>query len=201
MNTKERILDTALALFNTQGIDSITVRHIAQEMGISHGNLQYHYPNTNEIINALYGRLAAALDAIMLNIPHEGPEMLVRIRQSVESAYHLIYEYRFIFLHFVEVCRRIPGVRKDYNGLIKRREQQFLAMIDLLKATGLFRKNTPEAACRHLVSQMVIITDFWLSSNEITLHLKGGKAVAHYCEVFWALFYPYLTPKGVRQFS
>ena len=39
MTTKEKIIDTALQLFNKQGIDPVTTRHIAKEMNISHGNL------------------------------------------------------------------------------------------------------------------------------------------------------------------
>lgn len=54
MGTKEKILATALELFNEQGIDVITIRHIAKEMGISHSNIQYYFKNADDIITTIY---------------------------------------------------------------------------------------------------------------------------------------------------
>ncbi|WP_240510954.1 TetR/AcrR family transcriptional regulator [Algoriphagus antarcticus] len=43
LKTKEKILLTAIKLYNPSGVQIITSRHIAAEMGISHGNLDCHY--------------------------------------------------------------------------------------------------------------------------------------------------------------
>ena len=43
MNTKHKILKTALDLFNKEGLDQVSVRRIAVEMNISDGNLRYHF--------------------------------------------------------------------------------------------------------------------------------------------------------------
>jgi AcrR family transcriptional regulator len=52
--TRERILQAALMLFNRFGEPSVTVSAIAADMGISHGNLYYHYPSKEKIVEDLF---------------------------------------------------------------------------------------------------------------------------------------------------
>ncbi len=61
MTTKEKILEAARELFNKEGIDAITTRHVAARLGISHGNLCYHYPRKEILIEKLYYELVEKL--------------------------------------------------------------------------------------------------------------------------------------------
>lgn len=197
--TKEKILDTALELFNEQGINAITVRHIAQAMGISHGNLQYHFANTDLIIQALYDRLADRFDELLQAAPAQLTDELSAFRKGVEASYQLIYTYRFIFLHFVEIGRRLPAITKHYKENLKKRKPQFMQLFGIMQQKGIFRKDIPAEVLDLFIHQVFIVSDFWLSSNEITLQLSGKKALDYYNKIFWNMFYPYLTAKGLKQ--
>ncbi len=51
--TAERILEAALDLFNRLGEPNVSTTAVAAQLGISPGNLYYHYLAKEEIVNAL----------------------------------------------------------------------------------------------------------------------------------------------------
>ena len=52
-NTRARILTAAAQLFEQQGYRSVSMRAIAAQLGISVGNLTYHFPHKQDIATAL----------------------------------------------------------------------------------------------------------------------------------------------------
>ena len=50
MNTKEKIFDTALDLFSKKGYDSVSLREIAEEVGIKKSSIYSHYPSKEAIL-------------------------------------------------------------------------------------------------------------------------------------------------------
>lgn len=191
MNSKEKILNAALLLYNEQGIRNITTRHIAASIGMSGGNLHYHFKHTEDIIKALFNELALAYDGLMANA-QSVPLDLNAIAFLTEASFKLVNQYRFIFINFVEIGKWIPEIRDAYYQLIQKREQQFLKVFDDLIANGIFRDDIPTANKRGLVKQFFIINDFWLSHNELTDQYTGEDALNEYQKAIDVLLWPYL---------
>ena len=55
MNTKQKILDSALDLFSEQGYMAVSVRDIASKVGIKASSLYNHFENKQNIFNELVG--------------------------------------------------------------------------------------------------------------------------------------------------
>jgi AcrR family transcriptional regulator len=64
INTKSKIKSIALNLFNRMGTLSVSLNTIAKEVGISPGNLRYHYKTREEIILDLYYDMQTKIESL-----------------------------------------------------------------------------------------------------------------------------------------
>ena len=56
MDTREKILHCAEELFRQKGYNGVSLRDIAEAAGIRVGNLTYHYPRKEQLVEAIFSR-------------------------------------------------------------------------------------------------------------------------------------------------
>jgi AcrR family transcriptional regulator len=76
-DTRERILDVALELFNDQGYDGTSLREIAERLGITKAALYYHFERKEDILLELHLRLHALGRDVLDRIDQAGDERAV----------------------------------------------------------------------------------------------------------------------------
>ena len=65
MKTRDKILAAALTLFNEQGEHKVSTNHVAAHLGMSPGNLYYHFKNKQAIIFELFLAHEAQIEAAL----------------------------------------------------------------------------------------------------------------------------------------
>jgi AcrR family transcriptional regulator len=60
--TRERIRDTALALIDEQGLDEVSMRRLADALGVQAASLYSHYKNKDEVLDAVANLLVSGVD-------------------------------------------------------------------------------------------------------------------------------------------
>src|SRR3546814_9196172 len=109
-DTRQRILDCALAMFNAQGEPTVTTNHIADELEISPGNLYYHFRNKDDIIEQLFARFDARMDDA-LAAPDGRLPALEDIWLQLHLAFETIWDYRFLYRDLVAILSRNRRLR------------------------------------------------------------------------------------------
>lgn len=199
METRERILETARKQFNEYGIKTVTVRQIAAEMKISHGNLCYHFPSTTAIIRALYEELVESFSAAISALPLN-PNRIAFIRETTKAVAEKMYDYRFFFIDFVAIIRNDEWIRRHYRKLMEERKAQFAFIYSLLTAEGLLQKERFPGHYARLVELQFLSGDFWLS-RAVIKGIKGKeKQIDFFLEMQFAPIIGCLTEKGLKQF-
>jgi AcrR family transcriptional regulator len=201
MTTKQRILQTSLQLFNQYGVDTVTVRHIAKELGMSHGNLCYHFPNTDAIAETLYDSLIGELNSVL----HE-PEVFNTI--NLQTLYRLcafvfekLYKYKFLIQDFISLTRRNPSLKQKHRDLVNSRRIFFRMGIDAGIQAGFLKPDIIEGQYENFFNQLFIIGDFWLASAEILFEGGEEDKLPTYLNIAFTLIVPYLTEKGLNEYK
>lgn len=193
MQTKDKILQAALDCYNEEGLRVVTTRTIANRLGISVGNLHYHFKHTEDIITALFEKMAKEYDELLSYMRQMTLHDLSSMNEVFNSSFGLITKYKFVFLHFVELSNWVPAVLTLYTELVERQKIQLLEIFMAFIDKGIFRDDLPDFVWRGLARQIFIVSDFWLSNNELTDRLTGQAAAASYRNFMHSVFYPYLN--------
>lgn len=193
--TKEKILDTSLELFNEHGVASVSLRQVAKELGISHGNLIYHYTSKNEIIETLHKRL---LDkAIEENKKlKETDSLLENFKQVNEIGFEMVYNYKFFFIDLVQIMKGNKKLHKDFLEAEKIRFAMYHALFEKLISGKLMRQPEYPAEYTELIERIRIYSDFWVSSSAIYCQTEKPRTIEKHVRLLLATLYPYLTKKG-----
>ncbi|AQZ35302.1 TetR family transcriptional regulator [Pseudomonas sp. LPH1] len=164
MKTRERILQTALQLFNEQGEPNVSTLEIANELDISPGNLYYHFHGKEPLILELFERFQSEM-APLLDPPAEA-------QLDVEDYWlflHLIVErlsqYRFLFQDLSNLAGRLPKLARGICHWLNALKRTLASLLARLMADG--QLNSGTQALGQLVEQITLTLLFSLDYQRI----------------------------------
>ncbi|WP_242107391.1 TetR/AcrR family transcriptional regulator [Luteimonas aquatica] len=158
--TRQRILDAALTMFNAQGEPNVTTNHIADELEISPGNLYYHFRNKDDIIEQLFSRFDTRMDEALT--PPEGrlPE-LEDIWLQLHLVFECIWDYRFLYRDLVEILSRNRRLRIRFARILKRADDSAHEVMRGLTQAGVIRASAAELDAAS--TNVLVLATFWLN--------------------------------------
>ncbi|MGB0526066.1 MAG: TetR/AcrR family transcriptional regulator [Flammeovirgaceae bacterium] len=198
--TRERILDTALQLFNEKGIGVVSSKHISDEMGISYGNLCYHFPKKDDIIMQLYLNMQTDLDEQFRLIQEEifGFDFMVK---SLQALLRTVYRYKFIYLDITIMTRRNEEIKKHAIQQVEMRRKMLKGLIEFLIHEGYAKFEKVEGHYDKLVHIMLILLNSWIADSETFYKGSEEDKIGYYLDLFYSFMRPSLTKKGIEAFN
>ena len=82
------MLDAAIGLADARGIDALTMRGLAQELGVEAMTLYYYVRNKDEILTGIVDRVVSEFE-----LPSSRDEWKAAIRATAISAYHVLIRH------------------------------------------------------------------------------------------------------------
>ena len=159
LKTRDRILEKSLELFNEQGERKISTNHIAAALGISPGNLYYHFRNKDEIIFELFCRYEqATLNLLMA--PEDRPLTYADKIAYFEGILGNMWEYRFLHRDLEHLMADNPALKAHYPNFGLQVLAQGQRIYQRLSESGLIEANPDEVTA--LILNIWIIVTSWI---------------------------------------
>ncbi len=175
-NTKEKILSTALALLNNEGEINISSVDIAAVMGISPGNLYYHYKGKEIIIEELFSDFEAELRQV-LAAPVAKPLAIEDNWIFLYIIFEEIFDFRFFYYNLTSLLERIPTLRPKFVRLLMLMQSTFERLLSNLEAGGhLFFKADEKVV---LAERLTAHFTYWLPYADLRGYKGSPKSRIH----------------------
>jgi AcrR family transcriptional regulator len=194
--TAERILEVTLELFNRFGEPNVSTTLISAEMRISPGNLYYHYPAKDELINALYARFDAQLKELLQGA--DGVENVEDAWLFFHLLFELIWQYRFLYRDLNDLLSKNRRLETHFQFVLQAKNRAVLALLDGLARGGALRLTRAEAT--PTATAMVVVLTYWLSFEYVREPRKAlesdatAASLARGAYHVLVLLLPYLEP-------
>ena len=153
-DTRQRILDAARELFNERGYNGVSLQDIADVLGISKGNLTYHFRRKEEIMESL---VAGEEDTFPVRTPRTLEELDEDFADMQGAVQRNLYFFRYhaqLSQTSQEICRRQQA---RYQELLRRFQEAFQS----LREAGLLREEAFDGEYRHIIDLLYMSAVYW----------------------------------------
>ena len=199
--TFERIASVTLDLFNRYGEPHVSTTLISSELGISPGNLYYHFPSKDQLVNHLYDQYEAS----MLSLLEAAGDV-----QDIEDAWfflHTLFErvwdHRFLYRDLNHLLSGNRHLETHFHAVLERKTQALRQMLESLAAAGMMQVD-PERV-QTLSASMAVMVTYWLSYEYVRdpRHAmepeSANRAMGRGAQHVLGLLTPYLSSPELQQ--
>ena len=158
--TAERILASTLELFNRFREPNASTTMISAELNISPGNLYYHFPSKDELVNTLFDQYESQLYELLA-----ASTDVLDVEDAwffLHSLFELIWQYRFLYRDVAHLLSRNRRLETHFPAILLRKRAALRQLLDTLQAKR--AASAAEDRQRDAVAaSMVVLLTYWLS--------------------------------------
>ncbi|WP_337842903.1 TetR/AcrR family transcriptional regulator [Rheinheimera sp.] len=160
LRTKDKILQASIELFNQQGERAVTTNHIAAHLGISPGNLYYHFRNKEDIVRNIFKEYAKLLES-RVQPPKGQAEALDSLAQYLDVVFELVWRFHFFYANLPDILSRDAALQQDYLNVQKVVQSRVVSVLQALNQAQVVA--IEEADIPDLAHTIKMVVSFWVS--------------------------------------
>lgn len=201
MKTRDRIIATAIRLFNEKGTGAVSTNHIAAAAEISPGNLYYHFSNKADIIRAIFEQMDAyALEQYRGISGRFAPGSIEALEATFAMIQEFNWRYRFFKRELTSLVMTDPVLRERFQ----RSHHTLLGLIRQANAGAVAKgilKPLPAPELDLLAETIWLLALFWLNYLEVGGEAVDEQSLRRGMDLLRNVIRPHLTEAALAQMA
>ena len=178
-NTRQRILDAALALFNERAPAQVTTAEIAEAAGIAEGNLHYHFRRKADLLLALFEVFEAEAGSVAArDLGGDSPPLEAYVDYQ-RDWFRLMWTHRWFYRDTASLHTIAPEMRSRAQALSSHAQRLVRSVFQRMIRSGVLRASADEA--EHLLTNAWIVSLYWIDY----LRFTSGQEVLREADFAW----------------
>ncbi|MGI5149785.1 TetR/AcrR family transcriptional regulator [Plantactinospora sp. CA-294935] len=118
--SRERVLRAAVDVADSGGIESLTMRRLAEHLGAEAMSLYYHVANKEDVLDGVVDVIATEINEVVdrIDVPASGADWKKAVRQRILSAREVLLRHRWAPGVFETRTNTSPAVLRYYDALL-----------------------------------------------------------------------------------
>lgn len=194
-STRDAIIKAAVELFNRDGVTNVSLRSIANSIGISVGNLTYHFRKKEDLIAEIVMRLTK--DRNIYGYPTylsfiEFNNFLLKLEERHE-------QYSFFYTDLANLTRQYQLVHDAEIRANSELKFFYKQVLQAFSIQGLICEQKYPYQYDNLANSMLLISTFW--SQEKVVSANFSEAPHSLVRMIWSMIVTCCTPQGSKEFK
>lgn len=177
---------------------NVRLQQIAEEIGISVGNLAYHFKNKKAIVTAINDDVHEEISEI-LSTYRLFPN-LMDFDMQLTKYFDFAQRYPFYFLDLLEIERQYSEVHAKRQQYISKMVSQIRKRFDFNCQRGIIQTENRRGVYDSVANSIWVLITFWMPQEQV----KGGNGnirINQFKEAVWNQIYPYFTETGIKEYE
>ncbi|MES2520642.1 MAG: TetR/AcrR family transcriptional regulator [Bacteroidota bacterium] len=195
-NTKQKILNASVQLFNQNGVDAVRLQQIAEETGISVGNLAYHFKNKDAIVESVYEFIFEDFSNVLKE--YSVSAEMTSFDTQLGLYYQFFDKYQFYIADFFKTNNNPTEHQQIWQDYITKMQIQIKSRIDYLVLNQDFKPEPISGLYQQVAENIWINLIFYIQKSR----MRGiTHTESQYKYAAWNQFRPYFTESGLSEFN
>ena len=200
MKTKDKIITTAIDLFNIHGTKAISTNHIAKEMGISPGNLYYHFRSKNDIIRSISDNFSNELGSALKIQLDTISDFSSNLTSLFNRFFKIQQSYQFLFLEGVHLTKQDSKLLDNYTNLRSLIKKGYHELLSNLVKIKIMKRQSLNIIDDLLDAQWIIMW-YWINHTILDRNTYDDFQIKKGIKLSFSIIKPQLTSIGKVAFD
>lgn len=192
LTTKNKILEITLEMLNNRGISNVKMRDVSHELKISVGNLTYHYPKWENLIDDIINQFMLEINELYDFFPKD----ISKVVAYIERIYKIQIRYAFLFSNFYVFFQLFPKYKEMEEDFFHLRMQTMREALDRL----IEKEYLYPTSCEHnydlIVKNTWLLLSGWYSFSMMFKDTRYAITKEEFFLSIWNMYVYHLTDKG-----